>query len=288
MAVAGERPLGVLLVGVDLRPHRGVASRLALETSAMSTALDLFRLDSRVAVVTGASSGLGARFARVLAEAGATVALAARRVERLETVAEHLPDAAVFRCDVSQPADVDALVHGVKAQFGRVDILVNNAGITDTVPAEDEPLEQFRETVDVNLTGAFYVAQQVGRVMLAQGSGVIVNVASMLGTVGVGQIPQAGYAATKAGLINLSRELAAQWGRRGVRVNALCPGWFPTEMTGEMFADEAAVRWIRRKTIFGRGGEAHELDGALLYLASDASSYVTGQMLIVDGGFTTV
>jgi len=124
--------------------------------------------------------------------------------------------------------------------------------------------------------------------MLERGAGVIINVASMLGTVGVGQIPQAGYAASKAGMINLSRELAAQWGRQGVRVNALCPGWFPTEMTADMFADEGALKWIRRKTIFGRGGAEHELDGALLFLASDASTYVTGQALIVDGGFTAL
>jgi len=238
--------------------------------------------------VTGASSGFGARFASVLSDAGATLALAARRLDRLEKLAAALPDAAAFRCDVSREADIDALVDAVVARYGRIDLLVNNAGITDTVPAEDEPLSQFRRTVEVNLTGAFYLAQQAGRRMLAQGSGVIVNVASMLGTVGVGQIPQPGYAASKAGLINLSRELAAQWGRRGVRVNALCPGWFPTEMTEEMFADESSVRWIRRKTILGRGGADHELDGALLYLASDASTYVTGQALIVDGGFTAL
>jgi NAD(P)-dependent dehydrogenase (short-subunit alcohol dehydrogenase family) len=176
----------------------------------------------------------------------------------------------------------------VHSRFGRVDVLVNNAGINDTVPAEDEPLEQFRQTVDINLTSAFYLSQLLGRVMLEQGSGVIVNVASMLGTVGVGQIPQAGYAASKAGLINLSRELAAQWGRRGVRVNALCPGWFPSEMTAGMFDNDSSLNWIRRKTIFGRGGADHELDGALLFLASDASTYVTGQTLIVDGGFTAI
>ncbi|MBO0731736.1 MAG: SDR family NAD(P)-dependent oxidoreductase, partial [Acidimicrobiaceae bacterium] len=213
----------------------------------MTSPLDLFRLDGRVAIVTGASSGFGARFARVLSDAGAAVALAARRLDRLEKLAAELPDATAFRADVAREADIDALVEAVEARYGRIDLLVNNAGISDVVAAEDEPLEQFRRTMEVNLTGAFYVAQQVGRRMLAQGSGVIVNVASMLGTVGVGQIPQPGYAASKGGLINLSRELAAEWGRRGVRVNALCPGYFPTEMTEEMFADEGSLRWLRRK-----------------------------------------
>jgi NAD(P)-dependent dehydrogenase (short-subunit alcohol dehydrogenase family) len=170
-------------------------------------------------------------------------------------------------------------------RLGQIDVLVNNAGISDVIAAEQEPIEQFRQVIDVNLVAAFHLAQVVGRHMLARSQGSIVNVGSILGFVSAGRIPQAGYAASKGGLVNLSRELAGQWSRRGVRVNSLCPGWFHTEMTDEMFADEKAKAWIRRNTILGRPGEPEELDGALLWLASDASSYVTGQAVVVDGGF---
>ncbi len=249
-------------------------------------ALARFRIEDRVAVVTGASSGLGARFAEILDSAGARLVLVARRAERLHALAARLRDALVVPADVTRPADVHTTAAAAIERFGRIDILVNNAGVNDAIPAEDEPLERFRATVDVNLVAAFHLCQVIGRLMLAQRQGTIINVASMLGVVSSGQIPQAGYAASKAGLINLSRDLAAQWGRRGVRVNALCPGWFPTEMTSEMFADEEALAWIRRKTILGRPGREDELDGAMLWLAGDASSYVTGAALIVDGGFT--
>jgi NAD(P)-dependent dehydrogenase (short-subunit alcohol dehydrogenase family) len=247
-----------------------------------------FRIDGKVAVVTGASSGLGARFAEVLDGAGARLVIVARRAPRLQALAARLSDTLVVAADVTRPADVEAVASAAMERYGRVDILVNNAGTTDVVPAEEERLEEFRAVVDVNLGAAFHVCQVIGRQMLAQGEGTIINVASMLGVVSSGQIPQAGYAASKAGLINLSRELAAQWGRRGVRVNALCPGWFPTEMTSDMFADERSQAWIRRKTILGRAGREDELDGALLWLASEASSYMTGSALIVDGGFTAI
>jgi len=255
-------------------------------------ATNLFRLDGKVVVVTGASSGLGVAMARGVAQAGASVVLAARRLERLEALAKQLEGqgatAHAVACDVSKEQDVDGLVAEVARRFGGADVLVNNAGITEIVPAELEPLESFEKVLGVNLVGAFLCAQRFGRAMLEKGEGSIVNVASVLGLVGAGQIPQASYAASKGALVNLTRELAAQWARRGVRVNALAPAWFESEMTGEMFADEKSLSFIRRRTPMGRAGEAAELVGPLLFLASDASSYVTGHTLAVDGGWTII
>ena len=251
-----------------------------------------FRLDGRVAVITGASSGMGVGFAETLAGAGARVVLAARREELLSAVAEGIRErggeALVVRCDVAREDEIDALVAKTFAAFGSIDVLVNNAGFTTIVPAEDQSLADWRAHVDVMLTGSFLCAQRFGRHMLAAGKGNIINVASMLGMVGSGQVRQAAYAAAKGGQVNLTRELAAQWARKGVRVNALAPGWFPTEMTGDMFQDERSMRWMKSRTPMGRGGELSELAGPLLFLASDASSFVTGHVLVVDGGWTIV
>ena len=253
----------------------------------MTDVFEPFRLDGRTAIVTGASSGLGARFARVLAGAGASVVVAARRADRVEALAIELDGAAV-PCDVVDREARERLVAATLDRFGRVDILVNNAGVGVPEPAESETPERFAEVLDVNLTAAFALSQLVGRFMLEAGTGTIVNVVSILGIVSAGQIPFPSYAASKGGLIALTRELAGQWSRHGVRVNALAPGWFESEMTAEMFADERSMAWIRRKAPMGRPGQPHELDGALLFLASDASSYVTGQVLAVDGGWTAV
>ncbi|MEY2566982.1 MAG: hypothetical protein QOE35_1511 [Actinomycetota bacterium] len=247
-----------------------------------------FRLDGQVAIVTGASAGLGARFARVLRGAGAEVVLAARRVDRLQALADELGGALVVGCDVAVDDDIDRLVAVALERHGHIDVLVNNAGVGGPAAAVDLSADDFRRTVAVNLTGAFVACQRVGRHMLERERGAIVNVASMLGLVGAGLPPFADYAASKGGLVNLTRELGAEWARRGVRVNALAPGWFESEMTADLFADERSMTWVRRKAPMGRPGAAHELDGALLFLASDASTYVTGQVLAVDGGWTAV
>src|SRR4051795_9122399 len=206
-----------------------------------------FRLDDRIVIVTGASSGLGDRFARVLHAAGAHVVVAARRTERLEALAADLGERVdVVTCDVTSDADCARLIGGTVERHGRVDLLVNNAGLGEPMNAEDEPVEHFRQVVDVNLNGLFVLSQLAGRQMIAQRSGVILNIASMLGLVASAPIKQASYCASKGAVVNLTRELAAQWARKGVRVNALAPGWFPTEMTAEMVVHESSISFVQR------------------------------------------
>jgi NAD(P)-dependent dehydrogenase (short-subunit alcohol dehydrogenase family) len=248
--------------------------------------LDRFRLDGKAAIVTGASSGLGVAFATALAEAGADVALGARRVDRLAETRK-LVEAVGRRAiavptDVARPEDCQRLVDETMAAFGRVDVLVNNAGVGTAVPATRETPEQFRQVVAVNLEGCYWMAQACGRVM--QPGSAIVNISSVLGLT-TAALPQAAYSATKAALIGLTRDLAQQWtGRKGIRVNALAPGFFESEMT-EQYPDGYLDLMIGR-VVAGRKGEAEELAAALVFLASDAGGYVTGQTLAVDGGLT--
>lgn len=255
--------------------------------SAVDRLQELFGLHDRVVVVTGASSGLGERFVHVLHGAGATVVAAARRADRLDALVERLGDRVVpVVADLTDPADRERVVATAFDIAGRVDVLVNNAGYSATGPSEDETLERFGATMDINVTATFHLAQLAGRHMLDAGRGSIVNVASILGLVAATPIKEAAYCASKGAVVNLTRQLGCEWGRRGVRVNAIAPGWFPTEMTQtEMFDDDGGHSFITRNTPMGRAGELAELDGALLYLAGDASSYVTGQVLAVDGGW---
>jgi NAD(P)-dependent dehydrogenase (short-subunit alcohol dehydrogenase family) len=250
------------------------------------TVLDLFRLDGKVAIVTGASSGLGVAFAQALAEAGADVVLGARRVDRLEQTRRLVEDAGrravVVQTDVSDPAACTALVEAAMRDLGRVDVLANNAGVGTAVPATRETPEQFRQVVEVNLNGCYWMAQACGRVMQPGSS--IVNISSVLGLTTAG-LPQAAYAASKAGLIGLTRDLAQQWtGRKGIRVNALAPGFFASEMT-EQYPD-GYLESMAPRIPAGRKGEGVELAAALVFLASDAGGYVTGQTIAVDGGMT--
>ena len=246
--------------------------------------LDRFRLDGKVAVVTGASSGLGVAFAKALAEAGADVVLGARRVERLADTGALVTAAgrnfASLQTDVTQPEQCDALIAHAIEKFGRVDILVNNAGVGTAVPATHETPEQFRSVLDVNLFGAYWMSQAFARAN--KNGGAIVNISSILGIKPQG-LPQAAYASSKAGLIGLTRDLAAQWtGRKNIRVNALAPGFFPSEMSDELPAD--MVNMIKMFAPAGRLGDPEELAATLIWLVSDASSYVTGITVPVDGG----
>jgi NAD(P)-dependent dehydrogenase (short-subunit alcohol dehydrogenase family) len=250
-------------------------------------AVESFRVDGAVALVTGASSGLGHRFARVLAGAGGRLVIAARRKERLDSLVEALPDAVAVQCDVSDPDDRRRAIRTALDSFGRLDILVNNAGITKVQPALDESDEFFAQALDVNLLAPFSLSREAARVMIDDGGGSIINIASVAGLLG-GQMPQASYHASKGGIVNLTRELAAQWGRYGVRVNALAPGWFPSEMTEVMFNSERSLEWMSQRTPMRRPGTESELDGPLLLLASRAGSFITGHTLVVDGGWSVI
>ena len=254
--------------------------------AATSSPLESFRLDDRIAIVTGASSGLGAHFARVLHAVGAQVVLTARRADRLDELAADLPDAHVCAADMADEAERERLIADVLERFGRVDVLVNNAGVGGSVAVEDEELDRFRTSMEVNVTALWHLSKLCAPSMIATGSGSIVNVASMLGHVGSTPVKQAHYCASKGAVVNLTRELALQWARKGVRVNALCPGWFPSEMTEGMDSDDGSKRFIAANSPIPRMGELHELDGALLLLASQAGSFLTGQSIIVDGGWT--
>lgn len=246
--------------------------------------LDEFRLTDRVAIITGASSGLGVAFARALSEAGAAVVLGARRADRLATVAAAIQDdggqVLSVPVDVADPASCASLAERAMAEYGRIDILVNNAGVGTAYPASRETPEQFRSVIDVNLNGSYWMAQACGRHMQPGSS--IVNISSVLALTTAG-LPQAAYSASKAGLIGLTRDLAAQWtGRKGIRVNAIAPGYFPTEMT-----DQYAPGYLdsmHSRMVIPRMGRLEECAATLVWLVSPAGGYVTGQTIVVDGG----
>ncbi len=252
----------------------------------MSSLPTLFDLTGRVAVVTGASSGLGDGFARTLAEAGATVVAAARRTERLEVLAEEVPNVVPVQCDITRPEDRARLVALASEINGGIDVLVNNAGRAGPPDALSETAQEFDALLEVNLTSGFHLSVAAVKALPEGRTASLINISSVVGLVSTAPIGGAGYAASKSAVIGVTRELAGQWGRRGVRVNAVVPGWFDTEMTDGLFTNEKSANWVSRNTMLGRGGREGEVNGALLFLASDASSYVTGHVLTVDGGWT--
>ena len=249
---------------------------------------ELFDLSGKVAIVTGGGSGIGRQMATGLAEAGADVALCARKPERCEEVARELGQLGIrafgMRCDVRDPAEVQAVVDRTRAEFGRIDVLVNNAGTSWGAPAEDHPLEAWQKVIDVNLTGVFLFAQTVGRVMIEQQGGKIVNIASVAAFGGAPPelMNAVAYNASKAGVVGFTRDLATKWAEHGVNVNAIAPGWFPSDMNKALLdaQPDAYLEHIPLK----RFGGPDDLKGAVVFLSSRASDFVTGQVVVVDGG----
>lgn len=255
---------------------------------------NLFDLTGKTALVTGASSGLGAVFARGLAEQGANVALAARRVDRVEDLAKELQgmgvDAIAIQCDVKNEADVINMVAQTKEHFGRIDVLVNNAGTAIVQKAEEQTLEQWDSVLDINLTACFVVAREVGKIMIEQNYGKIINIGSLHSNTVISPAVEqiTAYCASKGGIQMLTKALAAEWAQHNITVNALGPAYFPSEMTAAAVADDGFQQFVAMRCPMGRVGKPEELIGALLYFASDASTYTTGQLLNIDGGWNTI
>ena len=247
----------------------------------------LFDLTGRVAIVTGGSIGLGRQMAEGLAEMGANLVLCARKKERCQQAAEDLQKIGVktlaLACDVKNPSDIQQVVDATIAQFGRIDILINNAGTSWGAPVEEMRLEHWNKVIETNLTGTFLFSQAVGKVMIGQRRGKIINIASVAGLRGASPEFQAiGYHASKGGVIIFTKDLACKWGIHNIQVNSIAPGWFPTNMSQVLI--ERNRETFLKSIPLQRFGNDHDLKGAAVFLASDASDFVTGHVLVVDGG----
>ncbi len=252
----------------------------------------LFDIRGKVAVVTGASSGLGRQFALALAREGANVAILARRVEKLEKVKEEVESLGVscvaVKCDVVDSESIKSAVAAVVERFGRIDILVNNAGVGTGAPAEMQEDSVWNMTINTNLNGVYFVAREVGKVMIRQNYGKIINIGSIHSTVSMNGSPISAYCASKGGVAMLTKALAAEWAKHNITVNAIGPAYFESEMTDQIINTPEFAQAVMAYCPMGRVGKAGELDGAIVYFASDASSYTTGQLLTIDGGWTTI
>jgi len=250
-----------------------------------------FDVKGKYALITGASSGLGRQFALCLAEQGANVAIMARRIQKLEEVKKEVEAYGVkclaIPCDVTDSQQVKSAIDTVAESFGRIDILINNAASSFSTPAVDTDDETWNKVINTNVNGVFFVAREVGKIMLKQQYGKIINIGSFHCQVTMNGVPRSGYSTAKGAVYMMTRALASEWAKSGITVNTLGPGYFASEMSARV-ANEAYEAGIRNNCPMGRRGQPGELNGAMLYLASDASSYVTGQLLLVDGGWTIV
>jgi gluconate 5-dehydrogenase len=254
--------------------------------------MNIFDLKGKIALVTGASSGLGVQFAKALAGQGADLAIMARRQEKLEEVKKTVEAMGVrclaVKCDVLNNDEIKAAVAKIQAHYGRIDILVNNAGTARSNPAESQSDDDWNAVINTNLNSVYFVAREVGKVMIGQKYGKIINVGSIHSNVAMATSPLNAYCASKGGVQMLTKALAAEWAKYNITVNAIGPAYFPSEMTGAVLSNPAFDGVVKAYCPMGRPGKAGELDGAVVYFASDASSYTTGQLLSVDGGWTAI
>ena len=258
----------------------------------MATVKELMSLEGRVSVITGGATGLGLQMAHALAEAGSNIVICSRKVENCETAAHDIEKLGVkalaVGCDVTKPDQVEALKDAAMKNFSRVDVLVNNAGRAWVAPPEDMPLERWQQVLDLNITAPFLCSQVLGREMIKAKRGKIINIASIAGL--VGRNPKAynsiAYGTSKGALVNFTRDLAIKWAQHNIQVNAIAPGYFATEMNRALIDNAEFNAWVCKRTPAGRWGQPDELAGTAVFLASSASNYITGQLLIVDGGMS--
>ena len=252
----------------------------------------LFDLKGKIALITGASSGLGVQFAKALATQGANVVISARRVEKLEQVKKEIEAMGVqclaVKCDVANNDEIISMVAKIKEKFGRIDILVNNAGVGKAIPADEQTDDEWISMININLNSVYFVAREVGKLMIEQQYGKIINIGSIHSTVAMMGSPLTAYNASKGGVLMLTKSLANEWAQHNITVNAIGPAYFQSEMTDKVINDESFLEAVKAYCPMGRVGRPGELDGALIYFASDASSYTTGQILTIDGGWTTI
>lgn len=254
--------------------------------------MSIFDLTGKVAIVTGASSGLGVQFAKALATQGADVAIVARRLEKLTKIKSEIEALGVrcfaVKCDVTHIDEIKSAVESIKQHFGKIDILVNNAGVGLFGPAENQSDELWQTMIATNLNSVYFFSREVGKIMIENNYGKIINVGSIHSNVAMTGMPLSAYCTTKGGVLMLTKALAAEWAKYNITVNAIGPAYFPSEMTESVIEDKKFMQTIKTYCPMGRPGKTGELDGAVAYFASDASSYTTGQILSVDGGWTAI